>query len=168
MAVDIRATPGASDANCYLTQTEADGIIDQNMYLLPYWEIASVDRQRSALVMATRILDEQIEWVGLPTYEDQALQWPRTSTFTRNGQAIEQDVVPDFVKVATAELACYLLQKNRMADPVTMGFKMMKADTLQLQIDKNWAAEVMPDSVWQIVKYWGEKKSNQPIHLLRR
>lgn len=164
MAIELIATVGAENANSYVTIEEADEIIQLNMFLSVYWDVAELNSQKSVLVLASRILDEQIHWFGLPTEEEQALAWPRTVTWTRNGDSIEEDVIPRFLKIATSELGCHLLQKNRMTDPLTMGYKSMKVDTLQLEIDKTYNQSVLPDSIWQIVKYYGDKNDvSQPI-----
>jgi hypothetical protein len=79
MAVVIVATPGAADANSYLTLAEAQAIID-GMVLdadVTAWGTATTDNKNRALYSAAQRLDRE-RFLGARATDTQSMQWPRT------------------------------------------------------------------------------------------
>jgi len=79
MAIAIVATPGAADANSYLTLAAAQAIVDgfiQDDDVLA-WASATTDQKNRALFTATQRLDRE-RFLGARSTDTQALQWPRT------------------------------------------------------------------------------------------
>jgi hypothetical protein len=79
MAITIVATPGAANANSYLTLAEAQAIIDgfvQDADVIA-WASATTDQKNRALFSATQRLDRE-RFLGARATDTQALQWPRT------------------------------------------------------------------------------------------
>ena len=106
MAVTVTATAGASDANSYLTVSDADGLA--NLYLGTLnWSGATSDNKGRALIMATRYLDE-LSWIGERSSTTQALCWPRDGA-TCGDFDFASTVIPQPIKQATFDLANYLL-----------------------------------------------------------
>ena len=66
------ATPGASNANSYTTVAEATAYFESRLYRST-WENADPADQTVALIWATRVLDEQIDWLGTKVSTTQAL-----------------------------------------------------------------------------------------------
>jgi hypothetical protein len=79
MAVVIVATPGAADANSYLTLAEAQAIIDGFVQDadVQRWGSGNTDSRNRALFTATQRLDRE-RFLGARATDTQALQWPRT------------------------------------------------------------------------------------------
>jgi hypothetical protein len=79
MAVVIVATPGAADANSYLTLAEAQAIIDGFVQDadVQHWGSGNTDSRNRALFTATQRLDRE-RFLGARATDTQALQWPRT------------------------------------------------------------------------------------------
>lgn len=79
MAVVIVATPGAADANSYLTLAEAQAIIDGFVEDadIQHWNSGNTDSRNRALFTATQRLDRE-RFLGARATDTQALQWPRT------------------------------------------------------------------------------------------
>ena len=79
MAVVIVATPGAADANSYLTLAAAQLIIDGFVQDadVTAWASATTDQKNRALFTATQRLDRE-RFLGARATDTQALQWPRT------------------------------------------------------------------------------------------
>jgi len=79
MAITIVATPGAADANSYLTLAQAQAIIDG--FVLDadvrHWNSGNDDSRNRALFTATQRLDRE-RFLGARATDTQALQWPRT------------------------------------------------------------------------------------------
>jgi hypothetical protein len=79
MAIAIVATPGAADANSYLTLAAAQAIVDgfiQDDDVIA-WASATTDQKNRALFTATQRLDRE-RFLGARSTDTQALQWPRT------------------------------------------------------------------------------------------
>jgi len=79
MAVVIVATPGAANANSYLTLAEAQAIIDGFVQDadVQHWDSGNTDSRNRALFTATQRLDRE-RFLGARATDTQALQWPRT------------------------------------------------------------------------------------------
>jgi hypothetical protein len=105
---------GLSTANSYCSLAEANAYHDGRGFVAT-WTNATVASKTTALLWATRLLDEQYCWSGSPVLSTQALGWPRYSAYDRHGYAVASTIVPTAVKDATAELARQLLDNDRVA-----------------------------------------------------
>ena len=113
MAVTVTATPGAANANSYISVATADDLA--NVYLGTLaWSSASADNKGRALIMATRYLDE-LEWIGSRASSTQALAWPRTDAVCGEWTFTDAEI-PQPIKQATFDLAEALL-----ASPALLG-----------------------------------------------
>jgi hypothetical protein len=79
MAVVIVATPGAANANSYLTLADAQAIVDGFVEDadVQHWNTGNTDSRNRALFTATQRLDRE-RFLGARATDTQALQWPRT------------------------------------------------------------------------------------------
>lgn len=79
------------------------------------WDSASTKERASALVSATRILD-QLEWVGCVANDDQSLAFPRLGTYYDNrlgyNVSLQGTEIPQRIKDAICELALHLLSNE--------------------------------------------------------
>lgn len=105
---------GLSNANSYVSVADADTYHDSRLHS-EAWAGTDADKGR-ALIWATRLLDEQIEWLGYKTKTTQALGWPRWGLYDREGLLISGTSVPAWLKNATAELARQLIEADRATD----------------------------------------------------
>ena len=129
------------------------------------WTAATADQKNRALVMATRLLDQHLEWNGWVVDSIQALQWPRAGCVTRARYPIADTVIPADVKYATAELARQLLAGDRTADDdvETRGITSLSAGSVSLAFDSaRVKVKVVPDAVAAMVDYLGRVKSARP------
>ncbi len=176
MPLTVVATPGAANANSYLTLAEANTYFESRLYS-DAWD-ATVDDavKNKAIVMATRVLDytfiarKELKigtdgkfyttsrgWAGLPSTDTQALAWPRIGMFDANGVAIDSTVIPQQLKDATAEFAGQLLSTDTTAnnDVVNQGIKQLKAGPVELAFKDFFEVKVIPDAVmWLLVPSW--------------
>lgn len=122
-------TPGAANANTYATLAEANVYISSRLNTT-VWDDSTTDQKNAALLQAARLLDSVMCWTGSPTDEDvQALAWPRTGMYNRNGGAIASNVIPQQLKDAQSELARQLQITDLMAtnDVSALGITEVKA-----------------------------------------
>lgn len=156
MALIVIATPKGINSNSYITRTEGDTYHEGRLYSDP-WTNASDTKKDQAIVMATRLLDQNFDWMGYPTLADvQALAWPRYGTWDRDGVPYNHDLIPQPIVEATAELARILLTKDREAETGTEGLRRLKVDTIDIEFDKVDRPGPIPDSVLSIVAHLGE------------
>lgn len=110
MALD--ATVGGATANSFATVAEATSYHETR----PGSTWDSVDDQPAALIEATRLLQALVVWTGAAVDAVQALTWPRSGMFSRNGFAIPTNAIPIDLKYATAEFALQLATADLLSD----------------------------------------------------
>ena len=173
MALDTSI--GTLTANSYATLAEADTYHSTRLHNAQ-WAAAEEADKEVALLWATRMLDNGVEFVGrrYGLHQEQALQWPRYGVFDSNRYYIEEDVIPKQVKDAQCELAWLLLQSDRTSPstgaavasirditvgPIKLGFNESK-DTI----------DVIPRGVIDLLQGLGvavSAKGPKSIRLLR-
>lgn len=102
MPLELEATPGADDANAYVTVDDAEAYASYRVGSAAFLALTD-DQKIQALVTATRDIDtleDDPGFVGERASEDQALAWPRTGTDTA-----ASDELPRSLVNATIELA---------------------------------------------------------------
>lgn len=173
----IVETPGSATANSYLTVVEAQAYFDSRA-AVPGWEDA--DSQEALLIMATRLIDHVLSgvrmympargnmaayfrvgpaWTGAATDGVQALAWPRTGMYNRNGYAIASTVIPQDLKNAVAELAGALGTKDLLLDNdiAVQGITGVKAGSVSVSFSDATmlTSKALPDSVlMMLVPSW--------------
>lgn len=154
LAMTVVATASATNANSYCTRAEADEYHKVHLYNSA-WIGADDWKREAALIWATRLLDEQVDWKGYPTTNTQALRWPRSWVEDRDGQIwIDNASIPAWLKHATAELARHLLASDRTAER-SIGIQSVTTDTVEVVFDKHDVPPVLPPSVRAIVEPYG-------------
>ena len=176
MTLSIVATAGSASANSYITENELTAYLATCLHLSATVIAAQVqagtDTIKRALISATRLLDEQIEWDGDPDEPlIQALQWPRSGLYDDKGEDLSETTIPTRIKNATAELARYLIDSDRTAENSTDGIQELAVGSIDITFSVNNPPErkVIPDAVWQMISLWGEKSfGNSIMHDLER
>ena len=126
MTFGIIATPGAADANSYVTEAEATDYIAEMILNsdVQHWGSGNEDSRHRALAAATQRLDRE-RFLGARVTNTQALQWPRTGVrrpdtyintysvgfpFRITTDYFTDTEIPEQIKRAQVELAVYLHQ----------------------------------------------------------
>ena len=175
MALTIDADPTSQTFNCYCTLGEAN-IYHQHKLHNSVWSTADDNDKIAALLWATRQMDT-LTWKGVRTSGTQPHQFPRkglsyweyddeeahdyevqdtsinsTSTYIE----IASDTVPQDVKNATAELAFVLMGSDVTAPTGTEGFKRLKVDTIELEMNPkdrlSWLQDTVKNLCWRFLK----------------
>lgn len=159
--------PSLAGFNAYCSVAEADAYHATRLHNTT-WTGATNGTKEAAIIWASRNF-EILSWKGWMTNPAQNLQWPRAGVF-RNGNEVidpsdsalysniifDSTVVPTIIKEATAEAAMWLIASDVTANTGTEGFSSIKADTIELQIDKQdrpkWINESVKNMVWRYVK----------------
>lgn len=152
-----------SGANSYVDPLGAFAVayFDGSLYASA-WTAATDDTKKSATIMATRTLDDAVNWYGMVSNDDQALRWPRLGMIKEH-LPIDDDVIPDDIKKATLELASQLISRDR-TNPEAASAETKKivlgkgAVELEFTAGTSTASAnvpVLPDAVWRMVRYYG-------------
>jgi len=160
----VNATVGSATANSYATEDEAAAFIGVHVDSLTsnVWSNATADGKKIVLQMATRLLDEWVDWEGYKATDAQALRWPRYGVYSVDKYLIDSNVIPQFLVNATCEMARILLTSgDTTANPDTLGFSRLQVGSLELEIDKSDRDRFgsIPDSVRVIVEPYGDIRS---------
>jgi hypothetical protein len=131
----LDATVGGPASNAYLTVAEATAFLDERLNTQPWYvqpqDVTLQAQREAALITATRLLDEQVRWVGTPSSSTQALGWPRSGLSFSLGQAIPPDVIPLTIQRATAYYALHLLRDtSEVTTTTTTGSGVVKRRSL--------------------------------------
>jgi hypothetical protein len=155
----IIATPGATNANSYVTVPEADAYNDSRPHADVWENTETLDKAR-ALLLATRLLETRITWKGAPATTVQALQWPRRGLVNRVGVEVSPATIPVDLKDATSELARLLLRTDKTAENAiaTLGITSLKAGPTALTFsDKrigDAVTRMVPEYVLSLIPEW--------------
>ena len=112
MTTALVATAGATTANTYATFAEAVAYHGDRPQPDDKWNGADPEDQERALLFAAKLMDAMIEWAGWPITTTQAMLWPRSGLYHRNGTYVASDEIPAELKNAQAELAAHLLRQK--------------------------------------------------------
>lgn len=159
--------PTSPSFNSYASLAEADAYHATRLHNTT-WTGAVTGTKESALIWATRNF-EILQWKGWMTNPAQNLQWPRAGVYKNGNEVIDPSdsalyyniifdsaTVPTFLKEATAEAAMWLIASDTTAPPTDAGFSRLKADTLEIVIDKKdrntWLSQPVKSMIWRYVK----------------
>ena len=154
MALVIKATSGAVDANSYCTLAESDAYHESRLHT-DSWDDADDDTKNRALASATRLLDSHITWDGYPASEAQALQWPRTALYDSFDNLIDEATIPQVLKNATAEFALHLIDDDLVANVSSEGIEGVGLGPIKVDFSATGQKRnVIPDIVLEMLDLW--------------
>ena len=158
LVMTVEYGTGSSVTNSYCALATADSYHESRLHVSS-WTASANTVKEAGLVWGTSLIDELLQWDGWKYTEAQALQWPRDGVYDRGGFDIEIDKIPNFLQNAVAEFARNLIDSDRTAENSTKGFNFLQAGTLKMSINKLDRIQVLPDSVWTMVKFCAVKAS---------
>jgi hypothetical protein len=132
----INAVPGDPLANAYCTVEQATVFLQERLSVEAWYSadpeaaITLPHRREAALMQATRLLDEQVGWYGVPTSPDQALALPQTGLVDQWGRTVASDVIPRAVQQATAFYALTLLENVTGTSAAATGDLLIKSQKI--------------------------------------
>ena len=160
--------PTSPTFNAYCTILQSDAYHATRLHNTA-WTGAITATKEAAIIWATRNF-ETLLWKGWKSDPAQNLQWPRTGVF-KDGDEVQDRLafpllysqfmldgttIPTFLREATAEAAMWLIASDTTAPVGTEGFSRIKADTIELQIDKRdrlkWLNDSTKNIIWRYVR----------------
>jgi hypothetical protein len=146
MAATIITTVAGATSNSYVTLAEAETYFAERLNVSNWDDAASDDIKNRALISAARRLDQE-GWAGLKYDADQALAWPRTGTYDRDGVLYASDAIPEPVTTAQLNLALAMLGGDLLADSGLEGFINLKVGPIDVTPRLGAAAGGLPADV---------------------
>lgn len=147
MDIVVEDGTGIVTANAYATAAEVDDILSVNIH--SKWDLITDQATKENLIIwASRLIDQRVRWNGHKTHPTSGLGWPRMRVKDKEGYLIDDNIVPNAVKVAVATLCDQLLTANPEAVNTSNNLTMLTVDVITLKFDANIATE----------KYTGELK----------
>jgi hypothetical protein len=154
-------------ANSYTSVEEADDILTMNIHMTGTWDQLSSSVKERLLAWSTRYLDERTRWFGYKTIETSPLRWPRTRIFDRDDVLIGDNTIPHQLKVATAEMARYLIAEDRSAERDQDSLKRLKADVIELDFIEGYQLPAVPASLKYLIQGLGTISSGSGVKFAR-
>lgn len=157
MAVVVVVEDGTvvTDANSYVSVAEATDYLAANIHVGADWTSLSADDKAALVVWATRYLDNRAVWFGTKTDNTSSLRWPRTGVRDVDNILIGANTIPNQLKMATIEMARYLIAEDRSIERGSDGLMRLKVDVIQLQFDQNYRLAVIPNELQVLIRGLG-------------
>ena len=176
MASAVVVTPGGASANSYCSRAVADTYHENRLHAAT-WTAADDSTKDAALLMATRVLDQQFAWAGVrSTPGTHGLEWPRDGLLNDEGDlALDRSTIPTRLQDATAEFARLLIDSDTTVTSGVAGgaIKSLKAGSVKIDYAEGVVAhtDLVPDAVrFSLPRHWWISiRSRQPstLQLLR-
>jgi hypothetical protein len=167
----LNATLGATDANSYVTQVEADAYFVDRMHSSS-WEALDDDVKAGLLITSSQMLDWYVNWKGNKYTVTQSMLWPRTGAIRPDGTEIDNDVLPPEVKVATYEQALTNIEADRMEDDPLSGIGQLRAGSLMIKAGaekpNQTNANAIPNQIYRILSDLYNQGSGASVVWLNR
>ena len=171
MASALVVTPGDASANSYCSRAVANTYHENRLHAATWTDADDVTKD-AALLMATRVLDQQFAWEGVRSATSQKLEWPRAGLLNDEGDlALDSATIPGRLEDATAEFARLLIETDTtVASGVAGGaITSLKAGSVKIDYAEGVVAhtDLVPDSVrFSIPRHWWSSiRSRQPSTL---
>lgn len=126
---------GLTTSNSYANVSDGDTYHDTRLHVDDWTNASTADKEK-ALMWATQLLDDMVDWNGRKTDDDQALDWPRYQIYDEDGYYIPHNTIPSEIVNATCELARNLLSEDITDSPDTLGFSYLRAGDVAINVDK--------------------------------
>lgn len=158
LVLTVEDGSGVAGANTYISLADAELYFEANAHAT-VWDAATDAAKNAALVHATRILDNQVQWNGYKTDSGQPLQWPRQQVpdpDDAEGYSLDDATVPQWLKDAVCEEAQLLLAGARETDAQGAGVSEFSLDgVLSVKFSSSTATEPIPDFLTAILSKYG-------------
>lgn len=143
----IITTPGAANANSYVTLAEVDSYFNTAFaHGTTFW-----NSSEAAILHAARLIDRLSSFFGTKADQAQAMAWPRFGVYNEDGWLIDEATIPQRVKDAQCELAGFLAREDRTEGMTAQGLDELKIGPLDLKFSNGGEPELVPDVVWEML-----------------
>jgi len=163
MAITVEGGTGLTDADSYVSVTDADASLGTNIHETT-WGAQDTAGKENLLKWATRLLDERVDWCGVKSVDGSALRWPRTGVYDRDGVLIASNAMPSAIQIATAEVARHLALEDHTLEDDTLDLDRMRVDVLEFYFRDGRRFSALPRRVIDILTGYGTVIALQSSH----
>jgi len=152
----LDADPTSPGFNCYVSLADAATMVGEELHFTN-WEGATDPTREKALMTATRLLDQYVDWYGVVASANQPLAWPRkqvTRADREQGTYFDSSTIPDVIKYATVRYAEALLAEDLAADQAS-GLSGLSVAGIELRFNRLDRKDPVPPLVRQAVGPYG-------------
>lgn len=173
---------GLAEANSFVSVEDAESYFSGRLYVAT-WVAAGDDDKARALIMATRAINNAIQWDGQRGSIEQALEWPRRWLprrdapgyipgygFSSFGQYWPDDELPRQLVEATCEMALALFNNDRTADADTKGIRSIGLGNgaIDITFDPGDRPIALTDEVMRLLSVFGKVRGKGGMVRLTR
>ena len=153
---------GLTSATSYISVADADDILTVNIHSASAWDALTDPDKERLLAWASRYLDTFARWNGRKTVETSALRWPRTGVKDRDGVVILGTAIPRQLKIATAEMARFLIAEDRSTERGQDALKKLKADVIEIEFSEGYRLPTIPKLIYSQLEGLGTLSAGKP------
>lgn len=144
------------DATSYVSVEFADDYIGVNIHASADWLALDTGDRENLLMRSSKYLDRMVRWEGERVDEDSGLRWPRSGVYDIDNFLIPDDVIPEALQEATAELAAYLMSSDWTQLESGRGLKEIQVDVIELKFETDFTRGSIPAHVMAILEGLGD------------
>lgn len=160
MALVLETGAGLTTANSYVSTTEAGDYFAVDRVFAATWDAYAT--QEELLQWASRVLDQKVRWRGAKSVAASGLRWPRQGMIDRDGNVVDDNVIPVQVKQATLEMAKYLLTNDPTTGQNVNYLKMLRVDVVELMWQDKTGQSTLPAIINEILVGFGSIANGGP------
>lgn len=146
---------GLTGATSYVADTAADDyfVVDTNYAAV--WAALTTQQKQYLLSWSSRVLDQKVQWRGAKAVATSGLRWPRQGMIDRDGNAVDDDVIPDQVKQATMEMAKFLSSGDPTSGQNIEYLKEIRVDVIEIIWQDHAGQPQLPAQINEILYPFG-------------
>lgn len=142
MTLIVEDGTGLSNAESYISVTDADTYIAAYRGANATWDSATVASKEVAARQATQYLDGTSRWKGVKEFSTQALDWPRNFAYDENNIAF--DGIPAKLEQATAEVMFLIVTGETITETITKLSQTIREKVDVIEVEYSEGASVQP------------------------
>lgn len=144
----VETGEGLPNATSYASVAEATDYFTPDQTAFVTWDAFTSEQQEFYLALATRLLDQKAEYKGTIKSETQALRWPRSGVYNRDGILLSSVLVPTQIKQAMFELAKYIFSGTDVATGFDVtNLSRVKVDVIEIEFQEETAQVSTPSII---------------------
>ena len=169
MTLTLDTTISGVNANSYATIATLDGILIADPGATAWFALGAEgvesEPKKGIAIKGTWVLDTYMDYYGYPTTDTQALQFPRQGCYDRK---LDPNTIPKELIHALAMLCKHMAESDRLiADPPSE----IQTDSLgslsTTYFKSGWKHQIIPDDVFYIINFLGQRVQSKPIRIER-
>lgn len=135
MSFIVEDGTGLATANAYISVADCDTY--QAEFIRNDWASLSNDLKELYIKQATKWIDNNYSFDGTKNSREQALSFPRTYCYDKDGYLIDSDIVPKEIENATCEVAYLYVSNSSVFDTPERLTRKEKVDVLEVEYIEN-------------------------------